>query len=60
VAIVELYRFLHRQHLISADELEFILEEAGQVDFYKKRIAGFLNIRGDGFETWDAEFPTNF
>jgi len=56
-AIVELYRFLHRQHLVSADELAFLLEEAGQVDFYQKRIDTFLNISGDGFVEWNAECP---
>jgi len=60
VAIAELYRFLHRQHLVSADELAFLLEEAGQIGFYRKRIDGFLNITGDGFVKWDSECPTVF
>jgi hypothetical protein len=59
-AIAELYRFLHRQHLISADELAFLLDEAGQLDFYQKRIDSFLNICGDGFAEWDAECPSRF
>jgi hypothetical protein len=59
-AIAELYRFLHRQHLVSADELDFLLEEAEQTDFYQKRINGFLNITGDGFVAWDAECPARF
>lgn len=59
-AIAELYRFLHRQHLISAGELEFLLEEAGQLDFYQKRIDSFMNISGDGFAEWDAECPARF
>lgn len=56
-AIAEFYRFLRRQHLISADELAFLLKETDQVDFYKKRIDRFLNISSDGFDEWDAECP---
>lgn len=59
-AISELYRFLHRQHLISADELAFLLEEAAQADYYQQRIDSFLNITGDGFVAWDAECPARF
>ncbi|MBI5484591.1 MAG: hypothetical protein HY888_09040 [Deltaproteobacteria bacterium] len=56
-AIAELYRFLHRLHLVSADELAYLLEETGQTDFYKGRIENFLNISGDGFVAWDAICP---
>lgn len=56
-ALSELYRFLHRRHLISADELSFLLEEAGQLEFYRQRIDSFLNLTGDGFVAWDAECP---
>lgn len=56
-ALSELYRFLHRQHLVSAEELSFILQEAGQLEFYRQRIDSFLNISGDGFVAWDAECP---
>jgi hypothetical protein len=59
-AIIDLYRFLHRRHLISADELELIQEEADEIDFYKKRINSFLNISGDDFVAWDAECPAKF
>jgi len=59
-AIAELYRYLHRQHLISADELAFLLEETAQVDLYKKRIDSFLNISSDGFVAWDAECPAKW
>lgn len=57
-AIMEFYRFLHHQHLISVDELSFLLMEAGQLDYYRERIAGFLNICGEGFFEWDAECPS--
>ena len=57
-AIAEFYRFLRNQHLISADELAFLLEEAAQVDYYKKRIDTFLNISGEGFDSWLAECPS--
>ena len=56
-ALSELYRFLHRRHLISADELSYILKEAGEVDFYRQRIDSFLNLTGDGFVAWDAACP---
>jgi hypothetical protein len=54
-AIVELYRYLHRQHLISAYELAFLLKESAQLDYYRQRIDSFLNIAADGFVAWDAE-----
>jgi len=56
-AISELYRYLHRQHLISAEELSFLLLEAGQLEFFRQRIDSFLNLSGAGFVTWDAECP---
>jgi hypothetical protein len=56
-AISELYRYLHRRHLISADELSFLLEEAGQLEFYRQRIDSFLHLTGAGFVAWDAECP---
>ena len=56
-AISELYRYLHRRHLVSADELSFLLEEAGQFDFYRQRISSFMNLTGAGFVDWDAECP---
>jgi len=56
-AVSELYGYMHRQHLISADELSFLLEEAGQAEFYRQRIDSFLNLTGAGFAAWDAECP---
>ena len=56
-ALSELYRFMHRQHLISADELSFLLEEAAKPEYYRQRIDTFLNLTGDGFAAWDAECP---
>ena len=53
-ALSELYRYMHRQHLISAEELAFIMEEAAQVEFYRQRIDSFLNLNGEGFVAWDA------
>ena len=57
-AIRELYRFLHAQHFICLEELAFLEEEAGQIAFYRQRIECFLEISGDGFAEWDAQFPT--
>lgn len=59
-ALSELYRYLHRQHLISADELTFLLDEAGQLEFYRQRIDSFLNLTADGFVAWDAGCPAVF
>ena len=59
-ALSELYRYLHRQHLISADELTFLLDEAGQLEFYRQRIDSFLNLTGEGFVAWDAGCPAVF
>ncbi len=56
-AISELYRFMHRRHLISADELSFLLQEAGELEYYQSRIDSFLNLSGDGFAQWDSECP---
>lgn len=59
-AIVELYRYMHVLHLISADELAFLLNEAGQHEYYRQRIDSFLNLTGDGFFAWDADCPALF
>lgn len=59
-AISELYRYMHRQHLISVDELTFLLQEAGELDFFRQRIDTFLNLTGAGFLAWDAGCPATF
>lgn len=56
-AIVELYRYMHRQHLISAYELAFLLKEASELDFFRQRIDSFLNLTGEGFVVWNAGCP---
>jgi hypothetical protein len=56
-AISELYRYLHRQHMISADELAFLLKESGELEYFQQRIDTFLNLSGAGFVTWDSECP---
>ena len=55
--IRELYRFLSAHHLIALDELAFIEEEAGQIEYYRQRIESFHNITGDGYCSWEAECP---
>jgi hypothetical protein len=55
--IRELYRFLHGLHLISADELAFLLNEAADVEYYRHRIESFLAIQNDGYIFWEAECP---
>lgn len=57
--IREFYRFLHRRHFISGDELAWLEQEAGLGEYYKQRIETFLDIYGDGFIAWDAECPMN-
>lgn len=59
-AISELYRYMHRQHLISAYELAFLMKETGDVEYYRQRIDSFLNISADGFVEWDAACPAHF
>jgi hypothetical protein len=56
-AITALYRYLHQKHLISAEELSFLVKEAGQFEFYRQRIDSFLNLTGDGFVAWDQKCP---
>ncbi len=56
-AIRQFYRFLHSQHLISAEELAMIEDEAGQEAYYRQRIESFLAITGDGYIAWEAECP---
>jgi len=53
----ELYRYLHGQHLISREELNFLEDEAAQTDYYRHRIESFLDIVGDGYFAWEAECP---
>jgi len=55
--IRELYRYLHGQHLISREELNFLEDEAAQADYYRQRIESFLAIVGDGYFAWEAECP---
>ncbi len=57
VAISEFYRFLHSRHLISADELALLVDEAAQTDYYRQRIESFNNITADGYTAWEAECP---
>ena len=56
-AITELYRYMHRQHLISAAELALIVQEAGELEYFRQRIDAFLNLTGAGFAAWDAACP---
>jgi len=56
-AIRLFYRFLRGQHLISAEELALIEDEAGQEAYYRQRIERFLAITGEGYIAWEAECP---
>lgn len=56
-AIAQLYKYLHSQHLISAEELSFLLKEGEELDYYRQRIDSFLNLTADGFSAWDAGCP---
>ena len=59
-AITNLYRYMNRQHLISAAELAFLMHEAGELEYYRQRIDSFLNLTGAGFAAWDAECSALF
>lgn len=56
-AIAELYRFMNRRHLISAEELAYLLQEAGAGDFYRQRIDAFLNLSGHDYAAWSVGCP---
>lgn len=56
-AIREFYRFLHGQHFICQEELDFLEEEAGQTKYYQQRVESFLAISGDGYVAWETECP---
>jgi hypothetical protein len=56
-AICELYGYLHRLHLISAEELRIVEEETANKKYYRSRIESFLAISGDGYFAWEAECP---
>jgi hypothetical protein len=55
--IIEFYRYLQQQHLISPEELHFLEDEAAQREYYRQRIERFLDIVGDGYYAWEAECP---
>lgn len=57
VAIAAFYTFLHSLHYISKDELNLLLEETSQKEYYSNRIDSFLAIHGDGYFAWEAECP---
>jgi hypothetical protein len=59
-AITELYRYLNRQHLISAAEFAFLVHETEELEYYRQRIDSFLNLTGAGFAEWDADCPATF
>ncbi len=59
-AITELYRFMNRQHLISAAELAFLIHETGELEYYRQRVDAFLNLTGAVFAEWDADCPATF
>ena len=55
--IIAWYRFLRELHLITADELATLEQEAAQRNYYADRIERFLSLYGEGFEAWDRECP---
>lgn len=55
--IIAWYRFLRDRHLISADELAMLEQEAVQRDFYCSRLKDFLALAGEGYEAWDRACP---
>jgi hypothetical protein len=59
-SIMEFYRYLRSQHLISGDELAFLEQEAGETELYKIRINDFIGLTGASFVAWDQECPAKF
>lgn len=59
IAIRELYRYLHRQHFISRQELLFLEAETENLSYYQQRIESFNTLSGDGYEAWEAQCPLN-
>ena len=58
-AIQRLYRYMHTLHLVSAEELAVLEDEAAQEDYYRNRIDSFCAISGDGYVHWEAAEPLN-
>lgn len=56
-ALEAFYRFLCERHLISADELAMVQDEARQREYYQARIEQFLELKGPGYEAWERECP---
>jgi hypothetical protein len=56
-AITELYRFMHELKLISADDFAQIERESSEWEFYQQRIAAFLSLAGEGYESWERDCP---
>ena len=51
--IMEFYRFLHENRLVSDDYLGIIEQECTDIPFYEERIRSFLDIKGDGYLAWE-------
>ncbi len=51
-ALAALYRFMHELNLVHSDQLDQMLQEATQLEYYQQRIASFLALAGEGYEEW--------
>lgn len=49
------YRFCFESGKVTAECLESIVRECGELEYYQRRIDTFWAITGDGFAAWDAE-----
>ena len=56
-AISGFYSFPNELGLISGTQLEAVVADAAKTDFYSGRINSFLEIKGDGFVSWEQACP---
>jgi hypothetical protein len=53
--ILEFYRFLCKNGLISANYLEILEKECDDAGYYEARIDSFWAIQADGYPAWERE-----
>jgi hypothetical protein len=56
-AIARFYDFLYKMELINKKQLDAVLADTTDIDYYEARICEFLAISGDGFVSWELACP---
>ena len=59
LAIQQLYTYIKQLELITQEELNQLMTETLETDFYTQRIADFLALAGDGYTEWDNDCTIN-